>query len=290
MINKCKCCNKIYCNIQRKPRLDTGAPSQRHDDILGKRSHTAVGDNFVMTQRFGFPNKSQIKDIQTPQYMAQTTRIPDIKGKDLSIFQHFTISNAYNDEVEKNYVPELAPIDITQDECSQIENDLRRYLESGHKLDSHRESPMLSQNYGDDRPTSFYVAQEHGDWERVDIHSPEYTNRTAGIFNSNYQTIYAQPKPIVRTKAEIPERLIKLKIEREIDKAQFNTLAKLIDLGDFKRLRPRAPKDLLEKIFQPISVERKPFILKKWTSPFNNFKEKAQKRKAAKSVVHMSQN
>ena len=61
---------------------------------------------------------------------------------------------------------------------------------------------------------------------------------------------------------------------REIDKAQFSTLSKLIDLSEFKRMKPRAPKDLVNRIYQPISIDRKPFIVKKWVSPYDNFKEK----------------
>ena len=48
----------------------------------------------------------------------------------------------------------------------------------------------------------------------------------------------------------------------------------MIDLKDFKRLKPRAPKDLLQRIYNPVSVERKPFVVKKWTSPYKQLKEK----------------
>ena len=34
---------------------------------------------------------------------------------------------------------------------------------------------------------------------------------------------------------DIPERLIKIKIDREIDRAQYNALSELIDLSDFDR-------------------------------------------------------
>lgn len=39
---KCKCCNKIYCDIQRKPRVDTGFKDQKIAEILNKRSQTAI--------------------------------------------------------------------------------------------------------------------------------------------------------------------------------------------------------------------------------------------------------
>jgi hypothetical protein len=86
---------------------------------------------------------------------------------------------------------------------------------------------------------------------------------------------YAQPKPMNQERVNVPinDRLIKINIEREIEKAQFNTLSKLIDLGDFKRLKPRAPKDLMKRIFKPVSVDRQPFLLKKWQSPFQDFKQ-----------------
>lgn len=78
-----------------------------------KRSQTAIEGALVQTQRFGFPIR-QMAALKTPQNMnmVQTTRT----NKELSIFQHFTISNAYNDKVEENFVPEQAPIDITQEE------------------------------------------------------------------------------------------------------------------------------------------------------------------------------
>ena len=39
-------------------------------------------------------------------------------------------------------------------------------------------------------------------------------------------------------------------------------------------MKPRAPKDLVKRIFRPIPVDRKPFIVRKWISPYDNFKEK----------------
>ena len=83
---------------------------------MRKRSQTAIHTKFSKTQRFGFGGVGNINALQTPQNMAQTTRMKDNRSKDLSIFQHFTISKAYDDEREKNYVPEPAPIDINQDE------------------------------------------------------------------------------------------------------------------------------------------------------------------------------
>lgn len=69
---------------------------------------------------------------------------------------------------------------------------------------------------------------------------------------------------------------------REIDKAQFNTLSKLIDLTEFKRMKPRVPRDLANKLFEPVSVDRKPFMVKKWVSPYDDFKENKKKKARAK--------
>lgn len=140
-------------------------------------------------------------------------------------------------------------------------------------------------NFKDERKTSYFIEANDGDWQRLVMASPGNSYRTGEVFNAGYETIYAQPKPISKTKTGIPERLIKLKIEREIDKAQFNTLSKLINLNDFKRLKARAPKNLVERIFQPISVERKPFIVRKWNSPFEDFKQASKNRGNAKSVT-----
>lgn len=236
--------------------------------------------------------------------MAQTSRA----NKELSIFQHFTISNKYNDEVEKNFVPEPAPIDISQEECSQIETDLKQYLENGQRIGTDNiHTPNALKNLAQEYNTSFYVEANQGNWERIELASPGATQRTDGIYAAGYHTVYAQPKPITKNRAELPERLIKLKIEQEIgkfykvrnpknvgisyfdlDKAQFNTLSKLIDLGDFNRMKPRAPKNLVERIFKPVSVDRKPFILKKWQSPFYDFKQKQHKRGNARSLVKPS--
>ena len=41
-----------------------------------------------------------------------------------------------------------------------------------------------------------------------------------------------------------------------------------------KHLKRRRPKNLAKKLFEPVSMERKPFVLKKWTSPFDEFKVK----------------
>ena len=43
-------------------------------------------------------------------------------------------------------------------------------------------------------------------------------------------------------------------------------------------MKPRAPKDLVNRIFKPASVERKPFVVRKWKSPFDTFKEVKNKK------------
>ena len=52
-----------------------------------------------------------------------------------------------------------------------------------------------------------------------------------------------------------------------------------------KHLKRRRPKNLAKKIFEPFSMERKPFMIKKWTSPFNQFKSKRGERGNAKSIA-----
>jgi hypothetical protein len=159
-----------------------------------------------------------------------------------------------------------------------LENDLKIYLENGQRLDDYKQysgiiSPMI-----EDKSPSFYYEADEGNWEKMHLASLGQTQRTE-IYELGHDIVYAQPKPIIEKKPKLTEQLIKIKIEKEIDKAQFNTLSKLIDLGDFKRIKPRVPKNLIERIFEPLQVERKPFVLKKWTSPFSDFKNKKDKRR-----------
>ena len=48
------------------------------------------------------------------------------------------------------YVPEPAPIDISQEECSQMESDLKRYLENGRKLDDQQDPNLILNTLSND--------------------------------------------------------------------------------------------------------------------------------------------
>ena len=163
--------------------------------MANKRSITALENPVTQTQRFGFPNRI-VPPFKTPQNMAQTQRM---NGQELSIFQHFTINNAYNDDVEENFVPDHAPIDITQEECSQITTDLKKYLENGQKVEHNllqdKNRPLNAMS--EEKNTSFYVEAQECDWQKLEIASPGSTYRTGGVYSHGYQTVYAQPKPVL---------------------------------------------------------------------------------------------
>ena len=213
---KCKCWNKIYWDIQRKPRLDTGfKESENQDSIMRKRSQTAIFNKFSQTQRFGFGGIGNIKALQTPQNMAQTTRMKDNKSKDLSIFQHFTISKAYDEEREKSYVPDPAPIDINQEEWSLIESDLKKYLESGQKLDDYNDQPfIINAAFDENKGPTYYIEGTQGNWEKIKGDLSENDKQRDPLLKSGQGTVYAQPKPNYKERSDIPERLIKIKIDR----------------------------------------------------------------------------
>ena len=147
--------------------------------------------------------------------MAQTTRIKDNRSKDLSIFQHFTISKAYDEEREKSYVPEPAPIEISQEECSQIENDLKKYLESGQKLDDYNDHPfIINAAFDEDKEPTYYVEGIHGGWDRVKGDYSDNYQQYDKILEAGQGTVYVQPKQTLKERSDIPERLIKIKIDR----------------------------------------------------------------------------
>ena len=173
--------------------LDTGT----NGFLEVRRSQTAIKNPLSQTHQLGFP-KRQVPPLNTPEYMAQSARAG---AKDLSIFQHFTINNACNDEAERNFVPEQAPIDITQEECSQINSDLRRYLENGQRLGAehlNHLSPRSGLNtLNEEKNTSFYVEANEGDWQKLEMTSPGETHRTGEGYVHGYHTVYAQPKPVM---------------------------------------------------------------------------------------------
>ncbi|CAI2385330.1 unnamed protein product [Moneuplotes crassus] len=262
MDKKCKCCNKIYCDVERKPRLDTG--TQHSGQLMSqKRSHTAI-EGPMQTERFLSKYNVNVPPIRPPQSVTQSARG---ETQELSIFQHYTINNAYIDEAEKNFIPQHPPINISKEECSQINSDLRRYLENGQRLEPQYHKPEgiatqePIQTLSDDKRNTFYVEKQEGDWQKLDLASPGSTYRTGGLYSQGYSIVYAQPKPVViRANVENNEWLL-------------------------KHLKRRRPKNLVKKIFQPVSMERKPFVVQKWTSPFDQFRQKRVERGNAKSMT-----
>lgn len=95
--------------------------------------------------------------------MAQTTRVADSNSKNM-----FSILRSHNEDYE--LVP--APIDISQEECSQIESDLKKYLETGRRLDDYQndyqyQTNLETQMNFDQFNNSGYYAQEdnyEGNW------------------------------------------------------------------------------------------------------------------------------
>jgi hypothetical protein len=92
--------------------LDTGLNSRKLVMSVRKRNQTAIEGNESFIQKQGFTDRSKLQQLTTPQNLAHTVK----EHGGLSIFQHFTISNKYNEVVEKDFVPPQAPIDISQEE------------------------------------------------------------------------------------------------------------------------------------------------------------------------------